>query len=552
MVRQSAAPVEAPSEGVIQVARGRAGRASRRWALAAVVTCMGLATPATAMAITAISAGGGHTCALTRAGGVKCWGYNGAGTLGDGTNTNKTTPVNVSSLSSGVVAISAGGSHTCALTSAGGVKCWGDNQWGQLGDGTTTDKTTPVDVEGLTSGVKAISAGGEYTCALTSAGGVGCWGNNERGQLGDGTTTDKTTPVAVSGLSSGVAAISAGRNHTCARIIERPFFGVRCWGDNFFGELGDGTITNKTTPVDVTGLSSGVAAISAGESHTCALTDGGGAECWGYNEYGQLGDGTRVSRRTPANVSGLSSGVTAISAGGRHTCALPSAGGVTCWGGNESGQLGDGTVTNKTTAIDVGGLSSRIMAISAGGSHTCALLSAGGVKCWGFNEYGELGDETTISTTTPVDVFGLAKAMCTSNTGTVKLSPGLSGKPAVQTIKIKGTLAGCTTEPFTEAKYTATLKTGGPVSCAELKAVGETSSGTVKYKWAPKAKASKGTLQMVLTEVPEVAFSGEVASGSYSPLTFAGTAGESYAGGATCGTKKVKKGTFSGSAVDFE
>jgi hypothetical protein len=153
---------------------------------------------------------------------------------------------------------------------------------------------------------------------------------------------------------------------------------------------------------------------------------------------------------------------------------------------------------------------------------------------------------------TPVDVIGLAKATCTTNTGTVKLSPGLSATAAVQTMKIKGTLKGCTGEPFTEAKYTATLKTAGPVSCSVLKAAGEKATGAVQYKWAPKAKASKGTLNMLLTETPGVAFSGEVTSGSYSPLKLSGTVTESYGGGATCGTKKVKKGTFSGSAVNFE
>jgi len=190
---------------------------------------------------------GSNTCALTTAGGVKCWGGNRCGALGDGTTADKSTPVDVVGLGSGVAAIAAGGAHTCALTTGGGVKCWGDNGSGQLGDGPFSDSWTPVDVVGLGSGVAAIAAGWQHTCALTSAGGVKCWGNNENGQLGDGTTGDKNTPVDVVGLGSSMAAIAAGGAHTCALSTAG---GVKCWGINYSGQLGDGTAW-RTTPVDV-------------------------------------------------------------------------------------------------------------------------------------------------------------------------------------------------------------------------------------------------------------------------------------------------------------
>ncbi|MGA9350442.1 MAG: hypothetical protein WBW48_16795, partial [Anaerolineae bacterium] len=189
-------------------------------------------------------------------------------------------------------AIAAGYRHTCALT-AGGVKCWGYNGYGQLGDGTWTWRNTPVDVSGLTSGVTTIAAGSYHTCALTAGGGAKCWGHNNNGQLGDGTTTNRNTPVDVSGLTSGVDAIAAGSYHTCALTAG----GVKCWGLNDYGQLGDGTTTNRNTPVDVSGLTSGVAAIAAGYYHTCALT-AGGVKCWGRNNNGQLGDGTTTDRNT--------------------------------------------------------------------------------------------------------------------------------------------------------------------------------------------------------------------------------------------------------------
>jgi alpha-tubulin suppressor-like RCC1 family protein len=330
-----------------------------------------------------IAAGYGHSCALNGAGGVRCWGDNFRGQLGDGTNTNSDIPAAVVGLSSGVIGLVAGDNHTCALTAAGGIKCWGYNTHGQLGDATSTQHNTPVDVSGLSSGVIGLAAGGAHTCALTSAGGVKCWGKNFSGQLGDDTITNRDTPVNVAGLSSGVIGLAAGAFHSCALT---SVGGVMCWGD--FGGLGG----PSKTPVNVSGLSSGVIELVAGSGHTCALTSGGGVKCWGSNSTGQLGDGTTTSRGTPELVTGLTSGAIGLAAGDVHTCALTSESGVKCWGDNTFGQLGDGTNTFRFSPVAVSGLPGSVTLLTAGASHTCAVLAGTGpLRCWGDNSYGQLG-----------------------------------------------------------------------------------------------------------------------------------------------------------------
>jgi alpha-tubulin suppressor-like RCC1 family protein/pimeloyl-ACP methyl ester carboxylesterase len=448
----------------------------------------------------AIAAGYGHTCAVTAGGGVKCWGWNPFGQLGDGTTADRHTPVNVSELTSGVTAIAAGGLHTCALTTGGGVKCWGWNERGQLGDGTTVNRHTPVDVSGLTSGVVAIATGQWHTCALTTGGGVKCWGWNEHGQLGDGTTTNRLVPADVSGLASGVAAFAAGWSHSCALTTGG---GVKCWGWNEYGQLGDGTTTNHPTPVNVSGLASGVAAIVAGWSHTCALTTGGGIKCWGHNYYGQLGDGTATDHYIPVDVSELSSGVAAIAASGWHTCALTTGGGIKCWGHNGSGQLGDGTASQRLAPVDINGLTSGVAAVAAGGSQICALTTGGGIKCWGSNYYGQLGDGTGISRYTPVDVSGLTSGVvaiaaggihtCTLTTaGGVKCwgwnERGQLGDGTTASRYTPVDVSGLTSGVAAIAAgnhHTCALTTGGGVKCWGWNEYGQLGDGTTTVRLTP-------------------------------------------------------------------
>ncbi len=355
--------------------------------------------------VSTISVGSGHSCAISSSGTLQCWGGNDTGQSGDGRLMWTSLPLDVSGLSSGNTMVATGSRHSCVVTSAGGVKCWGDNFDGQLGDGTSNDRSEPVDVVGLTGGVIAVQAGFNHTCALISGGKVKCWGNNDYGHLGNGTQDPHLTPQDVNGLAQGVLMISTQRSHNCA-LTDTGL--VKCWGSNSQGQLGDGTTTDRSEPVDVTGLSSNTNSVAAGGRHTCALSDSGGVKCWGDNYYGQLGDNNNNDSSTPVDVVGLSSGVTHISLGRYHTCVVVTGGGVKCWGKNEFGQLGDGSTSDVNSPVDVVGLSNGVSTIIAGEDHTCALMTGGGMKCWGYNYYGQLGDGTDDDRYTPVDVVGVS------------------------------------------------------------------------------------------------------------------------------------------------
>jgi len=366
-------------------------------------------------AIKDIQAGISHTCVLTTAGGVKCWGWNGKGQLGDGSTTNSSRPVAVLDLSSGVSAIATGEVHSCALMMTGGVKCWGGNENGELGDGSTTNSPRPVAVDGLNSGVSAIELGQFSSCALMTTGGFKCWGMAWDAQFGFA-----SRPVAVSsvysGLNSGVSAIATGGyGHACALMTTG---GVKCWGNNPHGQLGDGSTTStfgdNTRLVAVSDLSSGVSAIALGRSHSCALMTTGGVKCWGGNYSGQLGDGSTItengSSSRPVAVSDLSSGVSAIALKGNWSCALTTIGGVKCWGYYQHGirdMAGIIPIQSSSRPVAISELSSGVSAIAVGFDYLCALTTTGGVKCLGENSVGQLGDGSTTSSDIPVDVkFG--------------------------------------------------------------------------------------------------------------------------------------------------
>jgi len=333
---------------------------------------------------TRVAAGPEYNCAVVN-GAAWCWGNNANGQLGNGTLDMSGVPVPVAGLGSGVSAIAASGSHACAVVN-GAAKCWGHNGSGQLGDNTIVQRTTPVQVAGLEIGVTAIATGYHHSCAIVS-GAVKCWGANlAYGQLGDGTSNQSLAPVQVTGLTGGATAISSGRTHTCAVVYGQAY----CWGSGGDGELGTGGTSLSRVPVAVATLPAGATAVAGGGYFSCAAA-GGAARCWGFGGSGQLGQGAYSNSALPVQPVGLSSGVTAVAAGDSyHACAV-AGGGLHCWGYNNWGQLGHPAATGGSSSpLPVVGLASGVRAVTAGNNHTCAT-AARAVHCWGGNTLGQLG-----------------------------------------------------------------------------------------------------------------------------------------------------------------
>jgi alpha-tubulin suppressor-like RCC1 family protein len=342
---------------------------------------------------------------------VRAWGDNSAGELGDGSLTERTTPVPVGSLT-GVQSVSLGGRHGLALLANGTVMSWGDNTFGQLGNGTTSanhDAELPVAVTGLPVAVQ-VAAGGEHSLALLPNGTVMAWGDNGNGQLGNGTTTNSDVPVAVKGLTN-VKAISAGDLFSVAVLANGT---VMAWGRNNGGQLGNGTFTDSNSPIAVKGISTAVA-VSAGGQHVLALLSNGTAMSWGDNESGQLGSGSMqpANSNVPVAVKGLT-GARVLSAGGEHSMALLSDGTIRVWGDNGFNQLGQpngfpGGIQNSDIPIPVTGVG-KTSAIAAGGLFSMALQTSGSLLAWGDGALGQLGNGSTATLITPAPVKNLTAA----------------------------------------------------------------------------------------------------------------------------------------------
>jgi alpha-tubulin suppressor-like RCC1 family protein len=477
-----------------------------------------------------------HTLAIKSDGTLWACGGNSRGELGDGTTTDRRTPVQVSGLR-GVVAAAAGGldtsSHSLAVTSDGTVWAWGDNSYGELGDGTTTDHLSPVQVPSLT-GVASVATGAHFSLALKSDGTVWAWGDNHWGTLGDGTQTQRLSPVRVTGLT-GIVAVAAGESHALAVNSDGT---VWAWGTNSNGELGNGsTAAAYLAPVQALGLTN-VIAVAGGSSFSLAVRSDGTVWSWGYNNYGQLGDTVWPSRNTPAQVSGADA-VVAVAAGSATSLALKSDGTVLAWGygaaddetnayspvpvpglatatslavgwwhrlavesdgtlwgwgSNGSGQLGD-AIVREQAPTQVSGLAG-VTATAAGGGFSFARKSDGTLWSWGANNYSVLGDGTNISRSTPGQVSNLTAVtqvaasvdhtMAVQADGTVWVwGHGATGAPQHQVdsaVPVQVTDLADVVSIATEGQYgrrhSLALKTDGTVWAWGWNRAGELGDGT--------------------------------------------------------------------------
>ena len=341
----------------------------------------------TGLVATRITAGAAHVAALRADGTVVSWGENSSSAIGSDiplATTPVTRPQAMVAPADDIAAISAGDRHALALTGAGGVLAWGANPEGQLGDGTYEGDGTPRAVPGLAAGIVQVATARPTPYTLRDDGSLLAWGENNNGELGDGTTDGRPTPAPVSGITGTVAVVDGGDGHVLAALTDGT---VLAWGSNFWGQVGDGTGQDRTTPVTVPDLTD-VTAVDAGTYASYAVTGSGALYSWGSNTSGALGIGSTEHQGTPTLVTGVT-GVVAV-AGGHDRAPLDGSGTVWSWGANPFGQLGDGTTTGRTAPAPVG-LPAPAVAIAAGSGHSVALLADGRVVAWGLNSVGQIG-----------------------------------------------------------------------------------------------------------------------------------------------------------------
>jgi alpha-tubulin suppressor-like RCC1 family protein len=384
--------------------------------LAVALVGSGLAAPAGATTVTTLgnvvsmvgNARGGSTCALISTGKVDCWGNNGNGQLGDGSTTDSDVPVPVIGLT-GVKALATSydGGSFCAVLSTGKVKCWGYNPYGELGNGTTTSFTLPVSVKNISTAT-GITGGDYGFCAVLSTSHVDCWGYGGNGDLGNGTFSNSDVPVAVHKITN-AAKVFAGYYGFCALLSTSH---VDCWGYNGNGELGNGNTTTSNVPVATVGISTATAIAADSDGGTyCARLSTGHVDCWGYNSNGELGNGSTTSSDVPVAAKGITTATAVVGAADASGsfCARLSTGHVDCWGYNGYGELGNGNTTTFTLPVAVKNLSTATV-VTGGQDGFCARLSTSHLDCWGYGSDGDLGNGTFTGSDVPVAVHTITNA----------------------------------------------------------------------------------------------------------------------------------------------
>jgi alpha-tubulin suppressor-like RCC1 family protein len=348
-------------------------------------------------------AGSETTCAVLSTGAVDCWGYGANGQLGNGANSLSDSPVSTGITNAKAIADDYEGSTFCSVLSTGAVDCWGYGADGELGNGTTTASDVPVSVEDITTAT-AVVGGEDAFCALLSSHAIDCWGYGADGELGNGTTTNSDVPVQVSTITN-ASKVIGGLFYFCSLLSSKS---IDCWGRNSDGQLGNGTTVDSDVPVSVTGITNAKSVMSASESMTtCAVLSTATVDCWGYNAYGQVGNGTTTNSDVPVStgVSDAKSLAVDVATEGSAVgfCALLTTGHVECWGYNVYGEVGNGTTTESNSPVKVKKIKTASSLIG-GDDGYCAVLSTHSIDCWGRGDYGELGNGSDASSDKPVAV----------------------------------------------------------------------------------------------------------------------------------------------------
>jgi len=337
-----------------------------------------------------VAAGETHTCGISTAKNLYCWGSNNAGQSGDGTTEPRLGMHRVGA--AGVWSrVSAGLHHTCGITTAKNLYCWGSNASGQVGNGTNNSPRLSLYRVGGTGVWSSVSAGESYTCGITTAENLYCWGFNSTGQTGDGTVTTPRLSLFRVGAAGVWSSVTTGGRHTCGITTAKNLY---CWGSNNSGQVGDGTIDTPRLSLYRVGGTGVWSSVTAEGRHTCGITTGKNLYCWGFNSSGQVGDGTIATPRLSLYRVGGAGVWSSVTTGDSHTCGITTGKNLYCWGSNNTGQTGDGTITTPRLSLHRVGAAGVWSSVGAGAAHTCGITAAENLYCWGLNSDAQVGDGT--------------------------------------------------------------------------------------------------------------------------------------------------------------